>query len=131
GCEKQGDSAGVDRHQFPSESPFGTIQSLALHLEEEGIDGGVYRGCVINVEQRVSVPVNVTLVDDAAGKVFLPRRIASGEDAVEVFADSHQVIIVAEVWIELLDRTIGRRLMQHEGSLRSSTRPRQFKLGHP
>src|SRR6266481_5959330 len=92
GCENKATRQGRFETNSLRSRHLEQSQSLALHPEEERIDGGVYGGCVIHVEQRVGVPVNVTLVDDAAGKVFLPRRIASGEDAVEVFADSHQVI---------------------------------------
>jgi len=78
-------------------------------FEEEVIYRDLYGGRVVDVEQRVCGPVCVALVDDAGREILLPRCVISRENSVEVLSHSHQVRVVAQVWIKLELRGIGRR----------------------
>src|SRR5438093_232770 len=50
------------------------------------------------------------MVLDPIGEVRQVRRVVGGEDPVEIFADGDEVIIVAQVRVERLDRNRGRRV---------------------
>src|SRR3954471_16917366 len=51
--------------------------------------------------------IYVTLVNHTLGKVAFIRCIVGAKDAGEIFTDRHQMVVIAEVWIELFRRRIG------------------------
>src|SRR5437588_5395908 len=93
---------------------MGAYAISAGDLKEKWIDRDAHSGHVINVKQRVRVPVRVALIYHAGRKVNFLWRVVGGEDPIEVFADGHHVLIIAEVWIEILRRAVRRRLRQND-----------------
>ena len=61
------------------------------------------------------VEVGVALVGDAAGEVGRFGGVVRREDPVEVRPDSHEMVVIAQVRVERLDRGGGRRVGQGQG----------------
>ena len=81
-----------------------TPESLTRDAKEKWIYRDAHRRNVVDVQQRVRFPVHISLVDDVIRKIRFLRRVVGGKDSVEVFADGHQMFVVAQVRVELFRR---------------------------
>src|SRR5436190_19666513 len=104
--------------------------SLAFNPKEKRIYRDANGAHVIDIEQSVAGPIGISLVDDAVGKICFPGRVICRENAVEGFADRHQMIIVSEVRLELLRWSVGGSLSQRNGRPRSPVGG-GLNLGYP